>query len=92
MSSVLTVEQKIRRVEGFRAQIKHPHGADVRSDRQHLPVYPYDRAAAGNWTVERWKHERFRIRYPGFEVDVVLRNGESARGNTRLETVRRTYD
>jgi len=92
MSSVANVERKIRRVEGFRVRILHLSRADVRGDRSGLPQYGYHRAAENDITVETWKTTRFRPSYPGFEVDVVDRRGNSVQGNTKLETVRKTYE
>ncbi len=91
MSTVANVERKIRRVEGFRVRILHLHGADVRGDRMGLPQYSYHRAAENVMTVENWKATRFRLSYPGFEVDVVDRRGNSVKGNMKLSTVRETY-
>lgn len=91
MSTVANVERKIRRVEGFRVRILHLHGADVRGDRMGLPQYGYHRAAENVMTVENWKSTRFRLSYPGFEVDVVDRRGNSVKGNMKLSTVRKTY-
>jgi hypothetical protein len=91
MSTVANVERKIRRVEGFRIRILHLRGADVRGDRSGLPQYSYHRAADSHITVETWKETRFRPSYPGFEVDVLDRRGNSMQGNTKLSTVRETY-
>jgi hypothetical protein len=91
MSSVANVERKIRRVEGFRVRILHLNRIDVRGDREGLPQYNYHRAADNDITVETWKETRFRTSYPGFEVDVVDRRGNSVQGNTKLETVRAGY-
>lgn len=92
MSSVANVERKIRRVEGFRVRILHLSGADVRGDRSGLPQYSFRHAAADDFTVEHWKATRFRPSYPGFEVDVVDARRNSVQGNTKLETVRATYE
>ena len=91
MSTVVNVERKIRRVEGFRVRVLHLHGADVRGDRMGLPQYAYQHAADNGITVERWKETRFRPSFPGFEVDVLDRRGRSVQGNTKLNTVRATY-
>lgn len=91
-STVANVERKIRRVEGFRVRILHLRGADVRGDRTGLPQYNYHRAAENDITVETWKATRFRPSYPGFEVDVMDRRGNSVQGNMKLNTVRETYD
>lgn len=92
MSKVEHVERKIRRVEGFDVRILHLRGSDVSGDREGLPQYGYDRAADNNITVEHWKATRFRPSYPGFEVDVVDSRGVSVQGNTKLSTVRQTYE
>jgi hypothetical protein len=92
MSSVANVERKIRRIEGFRIRILHLIGTDVRGDREGLPQYDYHRAADNDITVEAWKETRFRHSYPGFEVDVLDRRGRSVQGNTKLETVRASYN
>jgi hypothetical protein len=42
--------------------------------------------------VETWKETRFRSSYPGFDVEVVDRRGNPVQGNTKLDTVRRSYD
>lgn len=92
MSTVANVERKIRRVEGFRVRVLHLRGVDVRSDRTGLPQYSYHRAAENEITVENWKATRFRPSYPGFEVDVLDRRGNSVQGNTKLNTVRKSYE
>jgi len=92
MSRVANVERKIRRVEGFRVRVLHLRGADVRGDREGMPPYAYHRAADNDITVETWKATRFRSSYPGFEVDVVDARGNSVQGNTKLGTVRETYE
>lgn len=91
MSTVANVERKIRRVEGFRVRMLHLRGADVRGDRMGLPQYGYHRAAENDITVESWKATRFRPSYPGFEVEVLDRRGNSVQGNTKLNTVREMY-
>ncbi len=63
----------------------------MRGDRMGLPQYGYHRAAENDITVESWKATRFRPSYPGFEVEVLDRRGNSVQGNTKLNTVRQTY-
>jgi hypothetical protein len=91
MSTVVNVERKIRRVEGFEVHILHLRGADVRGDRTGLPQYNYHRAAENDITVKTWKETRFHPSYPGFEVNVVDARGNPVRGNTKLGTVRQSY-
>jgi hypothetical protein len=91
MSTIANVERKIRRVEGFEVRILHLGGSDVRGDRGGLPQYSYQRAGDNDITVESWKATRFRPSFPGFQVDVLDGRGHSARGNTKLGTVRESY-
>ena len=91
MSSIANVERKIKRIEGFRVRILHLTGADVRGDREGLPQYAYHRAAENDITVETWKTQRFRPSFPGFEVDVMDPRKNSVQGNTKLGTVRESY-
>lgn len=92
MSAVANVERKIKRIEGFRVRILHLSGKDVRGDRAGLPQYVYHRAAENDITVETWKTTRFRPSYPGFGVDVMDARGNSVQGNTKLGTVRDSYE
>ena len=91
MTRVGRVENRSSRVEGFRVRIKHLDGADVRSDRAGMPPWPFERAAKDAWTVADWKRERFTPFYPGFEVDVLDRGRQPVIGQTRLESVRSSY-
>lgn len=91
MAKVKNVEKRIWDLEGFAVHILHLGGRDVRSDRTGLPQYPYKTQASNEMTVERWKTIRFRRAYPGFEVDVLDGDGHVVHGNTKLDTLRRTY-
>lgn len=72
-------------------RIKHLGGTDVRSDRTGMPPWPYDHAARDAWTVADWRRKRFAHVYPGFDVDVLDRRHQPVAGQTRLESVRTTY-
>ncbi|HTU70354.1 MAG TPA: hypothetical protein VMF11_08515 [Candidatus Baltobacteraceae bacterium] len=88
-----TLEMKIARVEGFQVRVSYPDGRNVRSDREGMPPWNWEKAARDNWTVARWKQERFKSVYPGFEVEVLDGDGNFVEyGNTLLETVRDSYD
>ena len=91
MATVRAVERQIERVEGFRVAIRHPDGRDVRGDRMHMPTYRFRRAMADNANVRAWRDGRFRLRYPGFDVVVVGRDGRDVHGATLLGTVRDEY-
>ena len=51
-----TLEMKIARVEGFQVRVQTPDGRDVRSDREGMPPWTWEKAARDNWSVARWKH------------------------------------
>jgi len=91
MATVESVERRIRSVEGFRVAVRHLDGRNVRGDRTHMPTYQFRRAMADNANVKAWREGRFRTRYPGFEVDVLHRDGTRAHGATLLGTVRAEY-
>jgi hypothetical protein len=88
-----TLEMKIARVEGFQVRVRTSDGRDIRSDREGMPSWPYEKAARDRWSVARWKQDRFISLYPGFRVDVLDGNGTIVEfGQTLLETVRESYD
>lgn len=91
MPKVGRVELRISQVEGFLVRLLHPDGTDVRSDRNGLPTWPYERAAKDAWTVADWKRERFTPTYPGFGVEVLDGDNNPVTGQMRLETVRDSY-
>ncbi len=92
MSTIGNVERKIRRIEHFEVHFVYLSGSDIRSDKRGLPQYPYEVAANGDLTVEAWKRSRFRRAFPGYDVRVLARGEREAAGNTRLATIRASYD
>jgi hypothetical protein len=46
----------------------------------------------GTATVSEWKEQRFATVYPGKGCIVLYANGNGAPGQTRLSTVRETYE
>jgi len=92
MSTIGNVERKIRRIEHFEVRFLYLNGADVRSDKEGLPQYPYEVAAASDITVTAWKRGRFLPAFPGFNVKILSTGGESVQGNTRLGSIRDTYE
>jgi hypothetical protein len=91
LSQVDRVERKIRTVEGFSVRILWPSLRDVRSDKEGVPNYSFERAAKDDFTVSAWRQQRFYPSYPGYEVKVLDGRGEVVAGNTKLGTVRKTY-
>ena len=91
MATVEAVERRISCVEGFRVAVRHLDGRNVRGDRTHMPTYPYRRALADSANVKAWREGPLPPRYPGFEVDVLHRDGTPAHGATLLGTLRAEY-
>jgi hypothetical protein len=91
VANVASVERAIRRVEGFPVAVRHLDGRNVRGDRTNMPTYQFRRAMADSANVKAWREGRFRLRYPGFEVHVLHRDGTPVHGATLLETVRAEY-
>jgi len=93
MPKVKRVEKQIWDLEGFAVTIRYEDGRDVRGDRKGLPSYNrLERAAKNSMTVTQWKDQRFKDRYPDFDVDVLDGDGEAVHGGTLLGTVRDSYD
>jgi hypothetical protein len=84
-----TVNRQIWKCEGFKVKIKHD-GRVIKSNSS-LPAYSYKKALKNIKSVAQWKIDRFFKCYPGYEVDVLDARGKSARGKTKLGTVRDTY-
>lgn len=97
MARVSSVEARIKKVEGFDVRIRHAEpgrrkGRDVRGDREQVPGYRYRRKRSDDHSVAAWVQGRFQPHYTGFEVDVLDGSGSVVGGNTKLRTVRNSYD
>jgi hypothetical protein len=86
-----SVEKQIERTEGFRVAFLHHDGRDVRGDMHDVASYEFARRLSDERTVADWIAIRFRERYRGFDVAVLLADGSRAHGNTLLGTVRADY-
>ena len=92
MPTIENVEKQIRKIERFRVRFLYEKdGKDVWGDKIVSHGYPYERALGDGKTVETWK-KRFRQVYSGYDVDVVDRRNNSVQGNTKLATVRHSYE
>jgi hypothetical protein len=90
MPKVKNVEKKIWDVEGFDIAF-HQNGKDVHGAKEGIPQYKYQKAAKNDMTVSEWKKGRFAQCYPGYEVVVYDGDGNEAAGQTKLGTVRDSY-
>ena len=89
MKSTKTVAEQIASIEGFEIEFRSVDGSDVSSRR--VEDYPYQRAARGEWSVSRWKQDRFAATYPDFAVAVLGPDGEEVHGKTLLSTLRARF-
>jgi hypothetical protein len=78
-------------LEDFDVQVTQ-NGQLVDTTKNGLPRYDFDRKAKGSMTVAEWKDKQFKKVYPGYECRVLNADGTEARGNTKLESVRATYE
>ena len=90
MTSLAALAEQIFQVEGFRVSLSSPNSEGHRPAR--LDAYPYERAARHNWSVSRWRGQRFEGSYTDLVVQVLDGDGRAVHGRTMLSTVRATYD
>lgn len=93
MPAIDTVEQTITNFEGFKIKFLYLDGSDVRGDLRDIPQYNgYSNKAADTMTVTAWIERRFKSSYPEFRVVVLDAGGNPVHGQTKLSTVRATYN
>lgn len=90
MPTVKNIERKIGNIEGFDVVMKQ-EGENVRGDKKLQKQYSKQIAAKGTYTVAKWIKKRFKVDFPGYDVDVLFFDGDKATGNTLLSTVRDSY-
>lgn len=80
-------------LEGFDIQV-FIHNSETPADpkKNGLAAYPFEKKAKGSTTVADWKANRFQKTYPGYWCEVLDADGNIAHGNTKLESVRETYE
>jgi len=89
---VRNLERNIEDTEGFEISFLHPSGTDVKGHKKIQGGYSYERKAPHRYTVSNWKENRFKSNFPGFDVEVLDGDGDPVPGNTRLDTVRDSYE
>ena len=93
MTTVLTRVREIAEKEGFDIWNIKQHGKIVRvTNNGVMGKYDFDKKAKGARTVNKWIKERFQRCYPGLSCQVMNGNGTPAKGQTKLDTVRKTYE
>jgi hypothetical protein len=87
------LKEQIKCREGFEVEIKGRGGSRVRksdSFRSYVKIFK-KRGARQNWTVQKWKEQRFNHYYPGFEVKVLDGDGKKVPGMMKLRNLRDSY-
>lgn len=91
MTTLATRIRALSDLEGFDIQVFDNEGSPADPKTNGLPAYPYEKKARSSITVSDWK-ARFRKAYPGYTCEVLNADGSIAHGNTKLESVRQTYE
>ena len=94
MTRAATRASEIYEIEGFSIEFLNKDGSQLSPHQNGLPSYQkeYERRSRGTWTVSEWKEKRFTNLYPGYTVNVLKEDGEIAAGQTRISSVRETYE
>lgn len=89
MPRVEFIEKTVWDIEGFQIAITQ-NGVNVRGDKVLPKQYSAERMSKNSFTVGEWR-TKFQTQFPGYEVIVYLADGNVARGNMLLSTVRDSY-
>lgn len=91
MTTLATRIRALSDLEGFDIQVFDGAGNPADPKANGLSAYPHERKAKGSTTVNDWK-ARFHKVYPGYTCDVLNEDGTVAHGNSKLNSVRETYE
>jgi hypothetical protein len=94
MTTAATRIREIAELEGFEVEILDSSGNLINPAMQGLPSYSrtFEKKAKSSWTVAEWVENRFAKVFPGYRVKVLFDDGKVASGNTKLQTVRESYE
>ena len=92
MTTLATRMRELGDKEDFDIAVLDGNGAPVPLNSNGFRKYDYDRKAKGDMTVTEWKNTRFTNTYPGFLCIVLNGDGSEAHGNSKLSSVRATYE
>jgi hypothetical protein len=92
MPNIERLQAEIAEFEGFAVKIR-PAKDGASPTKSNLKSYAnnFQRIARKSFSVEDWKRRRFRDTYPGYEVDVLLKNGTIAPTKAKISKIRNTY-
>lgn len=86
--------REIAELEGFDVEILNSDEKPINPAEQGLSSYSrvFEKKAKSAWTVSEWTEKRFKKVYPKFDVRVLKDDGTAANGNTKLQTIRESYE
>ena len=93
MTTLATRIRALSDLEGFDIKV-FINGGSTQADPKTngLAPYPFEKKAKSATTVSEWKTNRFHTTYPGYWCEVLNGDGSDANGNTKLESVRISYE
>ena len=92
MTTLATRMRALGDLEDFDIEVLDQNGNAVDPKTNGFAKYDFDRRAKGSMTVSDWKEKRFGATYGGYGCRVLNADGTEAHGNTKLESVRGTYE
>jgi hypothetical protein len=92
MTTLATRTRALGDLEDFDIEVLDQNGEAVDPKTNGFAKYDFDRRAKGSMTVSDWKEKRFGTTYGGYTCRVLNSDGTEAHGNTKLESVRSTYE
>lgn len=92
MTTLATRIRKLSDLEGFDVIVLDSSGDPVDPRVNGFRDYAFDRKSNSSMTVSAWIELRFNKIYPGYSCSVLNGDGTIAHGNTKLESVRETYE
>jgi hypothetical protein len=92
MTTILTRVREIAEKEGFDIVVTRGGKRIDSTENGVMGKYDFDKKLKGSKTVSEWIKERFERTFPGLSCEVLNADGTVAIGQTKLETVRSTYE
>lgn len=95
MTTVATRASEIYEIEGFSIEFLDSNGESLPAHKNGLVgsyLKVFEKRSKGAWTVNEWKEKRFSTVYPNYSVNVLKEDGSIAAGQTKISTVRETYE
>jgi len=84
--------RELAELEGFDVEVVDEKGESVDLKTNGFQRFNYDRRAKSSMTVTEWKQTRFQTTFVGYTCQVLNGDGTAAHGNTKLESVRQSYE